>query len=75
MTQNRLSVIEAAKLMGVSDQFIRIGLQQEKLPFGYAVQTSKNRWTYYISPEKFYEETGIKCAPRELGSTEGNKRN
>lgn len=55
---NRLSVAKAAELMDVSQQFIRIGLQRGILPFGYAVQTS-SKWTYYISPSKFTESTGI----------------
>lgn len=55
---NRLSVAKAAELMDVSQQFIRIGLQRGILPFGYAVQTS-SKWTYYISPSKFTEHTGI----------------
>ena len=59
MSKNRLSIIEAAELMNVSQQFIRIGLQRGILPFGYAVKTS-SKWTYYISPSKFTEYTGIK---------------
>lgn len=55
---NRLSVKEAARLMGTSPQFIRLGLQQGKLEFGRAVKTS-GRWTYWISSEKFTEITGI----------------
>ena len=55
---NRLSVAKAAELMDVSQQFIRIGLQRGILPFGYAVQIS-SKWTYYISPSKFTESTGI----------------
>ena len=53
----RLSVEDAAKLMGVTGQFIRVGLQQGVLPFGYAVK--RKRWMYYISPAKFTECTGI----------------
>ena len=49
----RLSVAEAAKRMGVSPQFVRIGLQQGILPFGTAVKMS-TRWTYYINEEKFF---------------------
>ena len=59
MNKNRLTVKETAKLMGVDPQFIRIGLQRGVLPFGYAVKTS-SEWTYYISPVKFEEFTGIK---------------
>ena len=57
--KNRLSIGEAAELMQVSQQFIRVGLQTGILPFGYAVKTS-SKWTYYISPAKFTEYTGIK---------------
>lgn len=39
-----------AKLIGKSDEFIRIGLQQNRLPFGTAVKISGDRWTYHISP-------------------------
>ena len=56
--KNRMSVSETAKLMNVSDQFIRVGLQQGKLPFGHAVKIS-SKWTYFISPTKFTEATGI----------------
>lgn len=55
---NRMSVKQTAQLMNVSEQFIRIGLQKGIFPFGYAVKMSKI-WTYYISPEKFTEYTGI----------------
>ncbi|MCK9479197.1 MAG: hypothetical protein M0R40_06810 [Firmicutes bacterium] len=54
----RLSVIKAAKLMGVNSQCIRVGLQRGILPFGWAIKTS-DRYTYYISPKKFTEYTGI----------------
>lgn len=56
---NNLTIAEAAKLMGVSRQFIRVGLQKGILPFGYAVQVSANRYTYFISKQKFLEYTGI----------------
>lgn len=34
--ENRLTVKQAATLMGVSEQFIRVGLQQKVLTFGCA---------------------------------------
>lgn len=37
--------------MGVSDQFIRVGLQTQRLDIGGAVKMS-GRWTYHIVPEK-----------------------
>ena len=57
--QNALSIADAARLMGVSQQFVRVGLQKGILPFGFAVQVSTNRFTYFISRQKFSEHTGI----------------
>ena len=58
--RSRMTIAECARLMNVSEQFVRVGLQKEVLPFGYAVRISGGRWTYYISREKFEESTGIK---------------
>ena len=52
-----MNVIECAKLLGVSPQFVRIGLQREVLPFGTAIKMS-SRWTYHISEAKVYEYLG-----------------
>jgi hypothetical protein len=52
-----MKIKEAAELMGKSQQFVRIGLQRGLLPFGTAVKMS-SKWTYYISPKKFYEYVG-----------------
>lgn len=53
-----LKVDEAAKLMGRNGQYIRIGLQRGLLPFGTAIKMG-SKWTYYISPHRFREYTGI----------------
>lgn len=66
----KIPVATAAKLMGVGKQFIRVGLQAGKLPFGYAVNISGKRFTYYISPEKFTEYTGIEVTDDETGEDE-----
>lgn len=57
MKPNRLSVKEAAQLMGVSEQFLRIGLQQGKFPFGTAVRTS-SKFSYYINTAQFLRYIG-----------------
>lgn len=49
-----LKVSDCAKLLGKSQQFVRIGLQRGILPFGYAVKMS-SRWCYHISEKKLYE--------------------
>lgn len=55
--KRNMTVSEAAEIMGKSQMFVRIGLQRGLLPFGTAVKMSKT-WTYYISPEKFYNYVG-----------------
>lgn len=57
---NNVTVAEAAKLLGVSQQFIRVGLQKKILPFGDAVQISGEKYTYFISRERLMEYVGIK---------------
>lgn len=44
-----MTVIEVAKLMGVSPQFLKQALGEEKFSFGTAVKSSKNRYVYYIN--------------------------
>ena len=61
MRDTSMTVQEAARLMNKSQDFIRIGLQRNILPFGYAIKTGKERYSYFISREKFKEATGIRC--------------
>lgn len=63
-----LRVKDAAKLMGVSVDYVTDGLRDGVLPFGWAVKTS-SKWTYYISSVKFTEYTGI-----EIPAQEGEKQ-
>lgn len=58
MNTGRIKISEAAMLLGVSEQFIRAGLQQGILPFGTAVKLS-SKWTYYIYPQKLVEYSGL----------------
>ncbi|WFD09951.1 helix-turn-helix domain-containing protein [Tepidibacter hydrothermalis] len=44
-----ISVAEAARRLGKSQQYIRVGLQNQRLPFGTAVYVK--RWSYHISPK------------------------
>ncbi len=56
--QKLLTIKDAAFLMGVTEQFVRLGLQQGSLPFGAAVKFDKD-WSYVIFLNKFEEFTGI----------------
>ena len=51
---DRLTVKQVSDIMNVSQQYIRIGLQTNRLPFGTAVKLS-SKWTYHISPNLFQE--------------------
>ena len=53
----RITVQQAADVLNVSQQFIRIGLQRKTLPIGSAVKMS-SRWTYHISEHLLEQYTG-----------------
>ena len=48
-----MTVSEAAKLLGLTPQTLRLGLQQSKFPqFGTAIKTSPKRYVYYINERR-----------------------
>ena len=55
----RLSVMDAAGLMGVSHRTVCIGLQQGVFPWGYGIHTSDHKWVYFINARRFAEIEGI----------------
>ena len=59
----RIKVKDAASLLNVSEQFVRIGMQRGTLPIGSCVKMS-SKWTYHISPHLLELYTGKKmpCA-------------
>ncbi|GEM_PF-1034953 len=64
MGKMKITVAEAAEIMGKSQEFIRAGLKHGTLPFGKALKMS-SIWTFYISPKLFYEYTGYKVEEGE----------
>ena len=58
-----MNVREAAKILKVSPEFVRAGLQQQRLPIGTAVKMS-SKWTYHISEKLLneYVESSISTA-------------
>lgn len=57
----KVTVKRAAEILGKSQQFVRIGLQRNILPFGIAMQMpGKITYTYHISPKKLCDYAGIK---------------
>lgn len=54
-----MKIIQAAKLLGVTPQFLRVALQQNKFEFGVAIKQS-SRWTYYINESMLMNYIGGK---------------
>ena len=57
MDTGKIKVTEAAAVLRVSDQFVRIGLQRGILPIGTAIKMS-SKWTYQISPKLLADYSG-----------------
>lgn len=47
----KVTILEAAAIMGVTPRFLQLSLQQQKFSFGTAVEG--DRWVYYINTERF----------------------
>lgn len=65
----RVSVAETARRMGVSTQFVRLGMQRGALPIGSCVKV-KSRWNYHISPALLEQYLNKKMPPAATGSIE-----
>lgn len=69
-----ITIKEAAKLMGVSEQELRLGLQQGDYPIGTARKNKPGgKYKYYISPKLFYEFTGIKIEEIKKENTQDHQ--
>lgn len=58
MEKQNMKVSECARIMGKSDQFVRLGIQRKEFPFGTAVKVSGNRYNYHIAPKAFWDYMG-----------------
>ena len=56
--KKKLKPIDVAERLGISVQAVRVGLQQGKFPFGWAIKTSDSKYTYAISEKLFNEYLG-----------------
>lgn len=54
-----MNVYEMSKILNKSPQLIRYGLQQNRFPFGTAIQKPNNKWTYILIEKKFADYVGI----------------
>jgi len=72
MEVGRILTKEAAAILNVSPQFVRVAMQQGKLPIGTAVQMS-SIWTYHISEKLLADYTG-KDIEKEIQKIRGVER-
>lgn len=69
----RIDVSRAAKILGMNHETVRKGLQQGVFPWGYAIHTSDNRWSYFINAKKFADIEGVEIDAENAGrQQEGN---
>ena len=71
MEIGRILPTEAAVILNVSPQFVRIAMQQGKLPIGTAIKMS-SIWTYHIS-EKLLQDYSGKNVVQELERIRGEE--
>ena len=55
----KISTAAAARCLGKSNQFVRVGLQRGRLPFGNAGPGVGDKYNYYISPIRFRDYVGV----------------
>ena len=58
ISNQKISIEEAARRLGKSPQFIRIALQNGAAPFGFATKGTGSTYDYHISPKLLNEYIG-----------------
>lgn len=62
----RITIKEAAHILERSEQFVRIGLQRNLFPFGFAMKrTGARKFDYFINPSQFAAYCGVTLADLE----------
>jgi len=51
LSHQKVTIEEAARRLGKSQQFVRVALQNGAAPFGFATKGSGNAYDYHISPK------------------------
>lgn len=69
----KITVVEAAKILDASPEYIRYALRQGMIPIGSAAKMS-SRWTYHISPKLLAEYSGADVE-KELEALRKGERN
>ena len=58
ISNQKISIEEAARRLGKSQQFVRIALQNGAAPFGFATKGAGSAYDYHISPKLLKEYIG-----------------
>ena len=69
----RVTVAEAAAILDVSKEYIRLAMQEKLLPIGSAAKMS-SKWTYHISSKLLAEYSGADVE-KELETLRGGTHN
>ncbi len=64
---DKINTKAAARCLGKSEQFVRVGLQRAILPFGVAVPGRGRHWNYYINPYQFRKYVGAERFEKYFG--------
>lgn len=60
----KVPIEAAAQALNVTESFIRVGMQQGKLPIGSCFKMpDSTKTSYYISPKLLYEYSGFAYGP------------
>ncbi|MBD5498045.1 MAG: hypothetical protein HDR11_09835 [Lachnospiraceae bacterium] len=71
MNIGKITPAEAAAILHLSVQTVRVAMQHEKLHIGTAIKMS-SKWTYHISPKLLAEYSGVDVE-KELEKIRANK--
>lgn len=66
MAKTKITVAEAAKIMGIAPMCLRIALRQGKFTSFAQAWQNNDRWTYYINKERFEQYLKAKNINDEL---------
>ena len=65
----RITIQEAAKILRISEQGLRLWIASGKCPFGIVINENKSRKTYWVGKEKLYEFIGTNKSCPEVAAT------
>lgn len=75
MRDNNIKPVEAADILGVSPQFVRVAMQLGQLPIGVAIKLpGSTEFTYQISDNLLQERTSKNVQEEIRRIRERNKR-